>query len=182
MGDAKTRALRRQARQQTEAAELKQWRKIYTKVSGLHSQSKSAYPYIPVKDVGHPYLTKDEQRAELVLCGLDREKRMCNECLFARGHYNRRVRANIGSLAIPVVKGQILSFYDAIDRYFPGLAPESSPLESTFLTSYKMYSHKGLAFGRFPTYMVRCSSCSVWEELACYRTRLSNARYNSPAV
>lgn len=64
-------ALPPQALLLAEAPERERWKQIYTSSCLVLLQDRSSY--------------EEEQLAELEMCGFDREKRLCNECVYQRG-------------------------------------------------------------------------------------------------
>jgi hypothetical protein len=149
-GDAKARGLRLQERTQRE------------------KEDRAAVRI----DLEHTSEGEVDARAEVLLGGMHRTRRRCNECRFRRGEFARHTRANVGTAAVPVLKSRRLGFTCALDRYFPGLLPEV-PLEMAPVLS-RVYNDD-VRTELFTLYHVRCPGCAVWQELGAFRVGLPYA-------
>ncbi|CCC05093.1 hypothetical protein SMACR_07749 [Sordaria macrospora] len=108
--------------------------------------------------------------AELLLCGLRRHNRRCNECRFLRGDWGHLSPANNPGNALPplpVATGRKLPFYNLFDRCFPTFF-NPVPLSET--------GRRFTAFGnqRNKVYVwmmctVRCRGCSKWQDASQFR-------------
>ncbi|KPM35104.1 hypothetical protein AK830_g11471 [Neonectria ditissima] len=106
---------------------------------------------------------------ELDRCGTKRSLRKCNECRYLGGKLAPRLSGYGGTLKLPIVPSRRIMFGTQIDRYFPGISgflDHKRPLYDPPLTRI----HRQDAYGELWTmYMVRCPSCTRWQELREFR-------------
>ncbi|KAK1774252.1 hypothetical protein QBC45DRAFT_425499 [Copromyces sp. CBS 386.78] len=108
--------------------------------------------------------------AELLLCGLRRHNRRCNECRFLRGdlrHLNPTNNPGNAFPPLPVARGRKLPFYNLFDRCFPTFF-NPVPLHQTGRRFTQFGNQRNKAY----TWMmctVRCSGCSKWKDASQFR-------------
>ncbi|KAK3948031.1 hypothetical protein QBC32DRAFT_269681 [Pseudoneurospora amorphoporcata] len=108
--------------------------------------------------------------AELLLCGLRRHNRRCNECRFLGGdlrHLNPTNNPGNAFPPLPVATGRKLPFYNLFDRCFPTLF-NPIPLSGTGRRFTQFGNQRNKAY----TWMmctVRCRGCSKWKDASQFR-------------
>ncbi|KAN0099038.1 hypothetical protein V8E51_014701 [Hyaloscypha variabilis] len=114
---------------------------------------------------------------ELYKIGSARNRRICNECKFITGFWSRNAgilsqswrgkhrNSNIGTAAVPVVKGRQRRCHDSTERYFPGLFPIAA--DSEYPWRWKIYREENCDW--WTLWSVRCPGCATWQERAEFR-------------
>lgn len=108
--------------------------------------------------------------AELLICGLRRHNRRCNECRFLRGDWRHLNPANNpvqGFSPLPVATGRKLPFYNLFDRCFPTLF-HPVPLAETGRRFTQFGNQRNKAY----TWMmctIRCGGCAKWQDASQFR-------------
>lgn len=162
-GSTRAKALRQQARRQAEALKLARWRAI-------QHRSTRQMPDDPDEAMA---IEQEEERAELELCGLDRERRKCNECMYQQGFWGRLDRPSEGPARLPIAKSRSQWYPHKVERYFPGFLLEDGGLELSL----------GGSLGRsavFDIWMARCPHCGIWQELAAFLLESPSELYKKP--
>ncbi|CAG9945668.1 unnamed protein product [Clonostachys rosea f. rosea IK726] len=98
--------------------------------------------------------------------GAKRHHRLCNECLFRAGRLKSKWTSaqgmHGGTLKTPIQIGRFVCFASALDRYFPNVGEAlglPAPKDGIFTSRQQPWV----------LYMVRCPTCSVWQELSSFR-------------
>lgn len=122
--------------------------------------------------------------AELLLCGLRRHNRRCNECRFLRGDWRRRspairlanmnIPGNGFKPPLPVAAGRRLPFYNVFDRCFPALFKPVPPSETG--RRFTAMGNVNSKVQRLVMFTVRCRSCSTWKDGSMFRLPVATYR------
>jgi len=138
----------------------------YSQASAEYLQAQNQAGFDRV-DRGHVDELADEVESYLV--GTERHKRLCLDCRFARGDFNRPTKRGLGTPEQPIVRSRLLRIpTDGFSRLFPGLLP---PLDKWPIV-FRVY-HMNRRSKVIPMYAARCRGCHIWQDFYCgFRQRV----------
>ena len=131
----------------------------------------------------HALLDRAAHCIERLRTGSHRHLRKCNECRFELGQFKKSPLVRLGQPAdltwaftnnkgtseVPVVRSRRLNFNTPFDRYFPGIEPYMLTARASLVLPLWRIHRRDTTFMPTTTYMVRCPSCTVWQELRAFR-------------
>lgn len=104
-------------------------------------------------------IDKMATEAESYLVGTQRHKRICLDCRFARGDFNRPTRNALGTAEAPIVRSrQLRAPPDSATRLFPGLLP----LMDQWPILFKVHNRNRRS-DVVQVYASRCRGCHTWQ-------------------
>lgn len=147
------------------------WRRIQERAAREQEvRAKWARAAEPQPDPTNPWLRvpRDKETEAAIakyLVGTARQKRRCIDCELRLGNWSLLNKPPI-TTKVPVVKSRQLRFSAYWDRHFPGLVESLDPNQ----TPKQWRWYRGSSVSMYCTlYIIRCPSCSTWQELSAFR-------------